>query len=166
MEVVAKTDSLCKEVVVSLHERGLVEGFDEKLAKEVVKYAQRTVDEFPKIDGLKAQLENRAVDSMKLFKVFRDSLKAAIRDMEPGEEQDRLRHLSERTRGFRDDVLECRNTLGHARETKTENGWEICDSDGKVIMTVHDFPNHRKNFLENLQAIREIHQFFVPLEAD
>lgn len=161
MEVVATTDLLCKEVVIALHNQGIADGFDERVSSEVVRSANQIAEDFPKIDGLISQLEHRAVDSMKLFGLFRDLLRAFIRDMDAGEQKDHLRALRGATNSFRDDVILKRNVLGHAKETRSDDGWAILDSDENVIMTADDFPELRRVFLSNLKAIRAIHQLLV-----
>ncbi|WP_249690865.1 response regulator [Stappia sp. WLB 29] len=166
VEVVAVADSLCKDIVLAISAQGLADGADKKLSAQVVQSAQRIVEDFPRLDGLTAQLDHRAVDSMKLFGTFRDLLRVAIREKEDGEEKDHLSAMQLATKNFRAEVLEKRNILGHATEFKSKDGWEIRNSNGDTIMTTHDFPALRRHFLSNLKAIREIHHLLVPQQAE
>lgn len=165
MEVVARADDLCREVVKSLGEAGAAEKICTELNKAVLKSAKSTINTFTSMDDLDSKLANRAVDSMKLFNVFRDLLKDEIMSTPSGREKDQLSALRNATRKYRKDVLKVRNVLGHALENKTDNGWEILDKDGKLFMTVADFPTHRANFIRNLRAIREIHRLLVVEKA-
>ena len=161
MEVVAQADDLCRKVVKSFGETGAAEEICTKLDEAVLKSAESVTRTFPALDDLNSRLASRAVDSTKLFNVFRGLLREAIGSTSSGPKKDQLMELSAATRKYHEDVLKVRNVLGHALENKTEDGWEILDKDGKVFMTVADFPTHRANFIRNLRAIREIHRLLV-----
>lgn len=161
MEVVAQVDDLCRKVVKSFGETGAAEEICTELDKAVLRSAKSTIRTFKSIDNLNSKLANRAVDSTKLFNVFRGLLREAIESTPSGQKKDKLRALSAATRKYREDVLAVRNVLGHALENETDDRWEILDKDGNVFMTVADFPTHRANFIRNLKAIREIHKLLV-----
>ncbi len=161
MEVVAQADDLCRKVVKSFGETGAAEEICTKLDEAVLKSAESVTRTFPELDDLNSRLASRAVDSTKLFNVFRGLLKETIRSTPSGPAKEKLIGLHAATRKYRKDVLKVRNVLGHALENKTEDGWEILDEDGNVFMTVADFPTHRANFIRNLSAIREIHRLLV-----
>lgn len=165
MEVVAQADTLCREVVKSLGEAGAEEKICADLDKAVLRSANSTITTFPKIGDFNGKLASRAVDSTKLFNVFKDLLRAQIKSTPPGPGKDQLSALSAATRKYREDVLAVRNVLAHALENKVDDGWEILDEDGQVFMTVADFPTHRASFLSNLRAIREIHRLLVVEKA-
>ena len=165
MEVVAQADDLCREVVKSIGEAGAAEKICAELDKAVLKSAESAISTFPSLDDLNSRLASRAVDSTKLFNVFRGLLREAIRSTPSGPERDQLMALSAATRTYREDVLKVRNVLGHALENKTDDGWEILDEEGNVFMTVADFPAHRAKFLGNLRSIREIHRLLVVEKA-
>lgn len=165
MEVVAQADDLCRKVVKSFGEAGAAEKICTELDKAVIKSAKSAISTFPALDDLNSKLASRAVDSAKLFNVFRGLLREAIRSTPSGPEKDELRALSAATRKYREEVLAVRNVLGHALENKTDDRWEILDEDGNVFMTVADFPTHRANFIRNLRAIREIHRLLVVEKA-
>ena len=58
------------------------------------------------------------------------------------------------------EVLQPRNTLGHAIEAKGDNGWEVT-SVGKPPITTADFPTLRQNLalhLLNILSLRPILQ--------
>ena len=161
MEVVAQADDLCRKVVRSFGEADAAEEICTELDDAVLRSAQSAIRTFPELDDLNSKLASRAVDSTKLFNVFRGLLKKAIRSTPSGPEKDRLRALSAATRKYREDVLAVRNVLGHALEREAKDGWEILNEDEEVLMTVADFPTHRANFIGNLRAIREIHRLLV-----
>lgn len=161
MGVVAETDDLCREIVLVLEKEGYADGAAAKLDTAIVDGANKLAKEFPELAGLAPRLEHRAVDSMKLFGTFRDLLKAKTNGTSAGERKDQLSSLRSVTRTFRDDVLEPRNVLGHAREERRGDGWAILDRNGNVYLTVQDFPARRSAFLSQLRAIREIHRILV-----
>lgn len=165
MGVVAETDILCRDVVLALANRGLAEKIIGELDCTVVGAANKLKVDFPQLEGLEARLKHRAVDSMKLFNSFRDLLKVAIREVPAGDDKDQLSAMRGETKGFRDQVLNVRNVLGHAKEAKTKEGWVILDENGDVFLTVQDFPTHRRRFLAQLKAIREIHRILVVEKA-
>ena len=165
MEVVAQADDLCRKVVKSFGEAGAAEKICTELDKAVLKSAESVISTFSSKDDLNGKLANRAVDSAKLFKVFRELLKDEIKSTSSGPEKDELMALSAATRKYREDVLRVRNVLGHALEREAEDGWEILDGEGNVFMTVADFPTHRANFIRNLRSIRKIHRLLVVEKA-
>lgn len=165
MEVVARVDNLCREVVKSFGETGAAEEICKELDEAVSRSANSAIRTFPALDDLNSRLASRAVDSTKLFNVFRRLLRETISSTPSGTEKDQLMRLSTATSRYREDVLKVRNVLGHALENKTDNGWEILDEDGNVFMTVDNFPTHRANFISNLRSIQEIHRLLVVEKA-
>ena len=162
MEVVAEADSLFQEVILHLEDHLSELNIINSLDTDVRKSAEDIASGYSNAPDLKSKLEqHRAVDSMKLFRLFRRVVKDKIGSMQDERIKDHLISLHERTKRYDTDVIKIRNVLGHAQEDKSQTGWQILKENGDVLMTVHDFPRHRENFLENLKAIKEIHNILV-----
>lgn len=161
VQVVAEADLLVREIVAALCADGHEEYACSELNKSVSDLATKTLREFPGLEGIHSRLASRAVDSMKLFNLFRELLKRQIATLPTGEAKDQLSSLRIETRNYRKQVIDVRNVLGHSLEQRTEQGWKILNKSGYVYMTIDDFPVHRNNFLSNLRAIREIHEILV-----
>jgi len=161
MEVVAEADLLCKQVILELSNQEHGDFVMESFKESVMSLAEKNLKEFPALTDVDSQLASRAVDSMKLFGVFRELIKKQIKDAPAGEAKDRLRALNNTLKRYRDEVISVRNTLGHALETEADDGWEILDENGDAFMTVSDFPTHRSAFLRSLRSIRDIHEIVM-----
>lgn len=162
MEVVAEVDVICRQVISAIAVDELEVLAIEFLDKAVGTQSQKNLDGFPNLPNLNEKMDHPATDSMKSFNLFRELLKKRINKLPEGEIKDRLRALRVATKDYRTQVIDVRNVLGHALETKNDNGWLILDRDGNSFMTIADFPSYRSNFLSNLRAIREISSFLIP----
>ena len=114
----------------------------------VAKGARVQADGYAKCEDLAARLESRAVTSFHLQK-----LALAITKGEAAC-ADKRKVLGK----YDGEVLQRRNTLGHATETKGENGWEVTSA-GKPAITTADFPKLRQSLahhLTNILSLRPI----------
>lgn len=97
-----------------------------------------------------ARLESRAVTSFHLQKL---ALKITKGNQSCRDEREVLGH-------YDNEVLQPRNTLGHAIETRGLTGWEVT-SVGRTPITSVDFPKLRQNLarhLTNILSLRPILQ--------
>lgn len=161
MSVVSEADLLCREVVLALGEKVDVEASKKRLDKAVTKSNGGVVEEFTNLTDLAERLEHRAVDTMNIFNEFKELTRRYAAQLESGEQKDWIQAKREETRNFRSDVLEVRNTLGHALEKRTDKGWAIVDQNDDVVVSVQDFPKLRRDFLLNLEAIRALHGHLI-----
>lgn len=161
MEVVASVDIICRQVISSLAAGGLEMEAIAFLDNAVCAQSTKTLEEFPTLVGIGSKLNHPAADSMKSFNAFRGLLKRHIKSLPNGERKDRLSALRLETSRYREDVINVRNVLGHALETKNDRGWLILDRSGSPFMTVADFPRYRSSFLQHLRAMQEISQILV-----
>jgi len=164
MEVVAEVDVICGKIISKLAVGELEKLATDFLDKSVLDQSQKNLDEFPTLATLDEKLQHPATDSMKSFNILRKLLRRHIGSLPNGESKDSLSALRAATKNYRNEVIDIRNVLGHAVETRNDKGWLILDRDGNSFMTVEDFPRHRSNFLNNLRAIREISNFLIPEE--
>lgn len=164
MEVVAEVDVICRGVISKLAVGDLEIVATGLLDKAVCAQSKKNLDEFPSLAGLNERMHHGATDSMKSFTVFRELLRRHINSLPAGHGKDQLSALSLETSKYRNEVIDVRNVLGHALETKNEKGWLILDRDGKPFMTIADFPSYRSNFLKNLRAVRAISNLLIPKE--
>jgi CheY-like chemotaxis protein len=162
MEIVAEIDVICRRIITKIAVGELETFAADCLTKEVVALSQKNLDEFPPLPGLAAKMQHRATDSMKSFNAFREVLRKHIGSLPAGQAKDELSRLRNATKDYRIKVLEVRNTLGHALETKDENGWLINDSNGKPYMSVANFTSYRTDFQDHLKAMKEIESLLVP----
>jgi CheY-like chemotaxis protein len=164
MEVVAKVDVICRNIIAKIAVGNHESAASEMLNKAVSVQSQKNLDEYSKLPSLDERMGHPATDSMKSFNVFRELLKIHINELPDGEIKDRLSGLRMDTKDYRTKVIEVRNVLGHALETQNEAGWQILDRHGKLYMTVQDFPRHRSDFLANLRAVHDISKLLIPKE--
>lgn len=162
MEVVAEVDIICREVVNAIAVDDLELLAVQFLDNSVCSQSEANLGKYPALPGLPERLKHPATDSQKSFKLFRELLRKHIQTMPEGEEKDNLKALRVSTREYPKRVIDVRNVLGHALETRDDKGWLILDRDGNQFMTVNDFPDHRSNFLGQLRFIRRIRDILIP----
>jgi CheY-like chemotaxis protein len=169
MKVVAECDDLMKESVLSMSARNsmclhTVSDLDSDVLafiKEVeTKYTAST-----NVD-LAARLKTRAVDSAKLFKHFRRLTKIVTSNGTgfglDSDRIDRLRELRKISKQYVVNVLDKRNTLGHAKEEKEAAGYVL---KGSNEIRVSDFGDLRRTFADHSNAFREMQQLVTILDG-
>ncbi|RVU38136.1 response regulator [Hwanghaeella grinnelliae] len=155
--VVAECDDHYRAILTTLGKHSDLEAKIAALLDEEVQNAQeRSVKGYSSDckGGLAGRIGSRAVTSMTLHKVARK-----ITGYEEFRQlcgaSDALAAARRECKDYTKDVLEVRNTLGHALESRTDNGWEIANPKGEDI-TVARFPQIRETFLVNLEAIKRM----------
>lgn len=165
MRVVAECDEIMRKTVVAMA------GFD---SDHTSRLSELDADVFQFMDGVRSAYENslssgiegrlntRAVDSAKLFNHFRRVIKVVIRSPEEfglsAESVDRIRELRKDTANYVNNVLQRRNVLGHVVEVKSAEGWVLS---GSSEIGVSDFPDIRRLFAVNIDALREISAILI-----
>ena len=161
MEVVAEVDVICRKVILELAVGEAEEVATKFLDKAVCEQSSANLEKFPAQANLAERIDHPATDSMKSFNLFRELLRKHIASLPAGEAKDELRALRVATKNYRDSVLEVRNVLGHALETRNDKGWLILDRNGNPYMTIGDFPRFRSTFLSQLRAVRKISDILI-----
>lgn len=166
MRVVAECDELMKEAVLAMSSRdGACQVLVEKLDEDVLSFIANLESDYKASmeSTLDARLRTRGVDSAKLFHHFRRLTKVAARNSATfgldEDEADRFRELRLVNARYENEVLLRRNTLGHAIELRTDEGWVI---EGKTEMRSADFPEMRRHFAAHIDAVRELAQLVSP----
>lgn len=166
MRVVAECDDIMKAALIYMSSRD-PDGQKSlgKLDSEVFEFINGTKDTYEAAlsEGIEGRLNTRAVDSAKLFDHFRRLTKVATGS--PNEfglsaaQVERLRELRNSTTNYTKDVLQRRNILGHVIEVKGSDGWVLT---GSKEISVSDFPDIRRLFSVNIDALREMNEILVP----
>jgi len=78
---------------------------------------------------------------------------------------DEIRDLLRSLRDYKRQVLWRRNTLAHALEERTANGWVIHRGNAEPL-TVADFQRYRRDFLSNLSDLRQLRALLIPEKAE
>ena len=166
VEVVAECDAAMRKAVLAMHDKHeRCSSLLEKLDGDVEDGARELADSYGRArqGDLRDRLATRSVDSAKLYKHFRRSTKAALSVSEAFQldepAKDELRSLHLETADYDEKVIRKRNSLGHAREVRSETGWTLEDSGG---IDVGDFPELRRNFASQLQAIKRMVVLLAP----
>jgi CheY-like chemotaxis protein len=169
MRVVAECDELMKAAVLSMCNRDAsCADKSNELDLDVVKFLEEMMEKYKAaIEGdLAGRLNTRAVDSAKLFKHFRRLTQVATKYPQTfgldESKVERLRELRSSSAQYDQKVLIKRNILGHVIEVKGENGWVL---QGSNEISVTDFPDLRRVFAAHIDAIREIKEIVVFLDA-
>lgn len=111
------------------------------------------------ITNLSDLLDDHTISSGLLFNEVRDQVRA----LDVGDDvRDVLRAL----RDYQNCVLKRRNTLAHALEERTQNGWSIYRRDARRPLTVEDFARYRADFLSHLRDVRRLRVLLVGEQAD
>lgn len=169
MRVVAECDDLMKVAMLSMCARdpncaGKIESLDSDVLK-FLDEAKQAYEE-SKAKDLRARIETRAVDSMKLFKHFRRLTQVAAASPATfglnDADADRLRELRKSSAQYDQKVLHKRNLLGHVVEVEGDAGW-ILQGSGEI--TVNDFADIRRVFAEHAKAFREMRRLVTLLDG-
>lgn len=166
MRVVAECDEIMKEAVISMSGRdneclSRLTELDNDVLTFIREMKVRYEDSYD--GGIEGRLNTRAVDSAKLFSHFRRLTKIATSSprkfgLDSGQVE-RLRELRENTKKYTEEVLARRNILGHAIETKGNEGWILT---GSKEINVADFPDIRRVFAINIDSLREMNNILLP----
>lgn len=160
MRVVAECDSLMQEGVRYMsNNSNACSNMISEMDKDVFNFYKEKNNQY--LIASKGSLDDRmgtfAIDSTKLYKHFRRTVKAALIDSESfrltAEVRDELRSLNRRTAQYDSAVLKKRNILGHAQEVEGEYGWEV---HGSQEISTNDFPDLRRSFAEHIDGFRRI----------
>lgn len=79
---------------------------------------------------------------------------------------DDVRAARHEIRQYRDKVLAVRNTLAHALEERTDDGWRISRRGSNPDLTWRDFELFRSDFLTHLRHVRELRQLLIGQQAE
>jgi hypothetical protein len=148
MGVVGRCDDEFKKMLLSNFngaedaKKALIEA---ELAQLVNSAKERSSDGFSKCESFDERLQSRCVTSFTLYRLAMFILKG-----NPDFSAER-RLLCQ----YDPNVLEPRNRLAHAVESRTDGGWSV-ESNEKPAITLNDFPQLRKDLathLANVQAI-------------
>ena len=149
MATVGRCDAMLREIACLAYQRLDEDGRHEietKLDDFVISGADRLVAKYKSIEGFEARVRtSRAVTSMHLYKVCREVTRGLAGADGPREVG----------RRYGDDLLTPRNTLGHAREERGEDGWEVRSDDGTTITAEH-FGDMRTRFGQQEAAVAEL----------
>lgn len=169
MRVVAECDDIMQKAILWMCEH------DKKCAEKVTELDKDVTDSMEELgtkyqlavsESLRSRLGTRAVDSAKLYKHFRRLTKVAAATPDTfgldREQADRLRELRRISAQYSDNVLGKRNILGHAVEVQGESGWVL---EGSGEISVEDFPEIRRIFATNIDAVREMSGLILLLDA-
>jgi CheY-like chemotaxis protein len=160
MRVVAECDDIMKEAVIALSasDPDSPKRLGE-LDSDVFEFmkSMKLAYEAALSGGIQGRLTSRAVDSAKLYNHFRRLTKVVTKSptefgLDDGE-IDRIRELRKETADYVKNVLQRRNTLGHVVEVQGEDGWVLS---GSSEINVGDFPDIRRLFALNIDALREM----------
>ena len=157
MRVVAECDELMRRGVRTMTGLGGgYEGMIQALDSDVIEFLTDTEGRYrAAMQGtLDDRLNNRAVDSGKLYNHFRRLTKEVAKNGRAlgldSDITDRLRELRRSTSQYHQNVLQKRNTLGHVRELEGPDGWRLEGGD----IDLADFPSLRRAFAEHIDAFR------------
>jgi DNA-binding NarL/FixJ family response regulator len=165
MRVVAECDEIMKETVISISQRdpNTPKNLSE-LDKDVLEFINQMRNNYESSlrEGIEGRLNSRAVDSAKLFNHFRRLTKVVTGSPDSfglnAVQVDRLRELRANTSQYTNNVLKRRNILGHVVEVQGANGWVLT---GSNEINVTDFPDIRRLFAANIDALREMNNILV-----
>ena len=117
------------------------------------------LDRAAEITDLAALLDDPVSSSSVLFiEVYR---RADAMDV-----SDEVRAARHEIRQYRDKVLAVRNTLAHALEQRTADGWRITRRPPNPDLTVHDFDRYRADFLTHLRHVRQLRELLIGQQAE
>jgi CheY-like chemotaxis protein len=151
--VVAECDQDFRAILVGLAPDDGADEIAESLRQRVRVASEKqvaTVEELRTLDDL---LGSTAVHSAALFLEVKERAQARGGD-------ELLTILRKLKKGYQSQVLGRRNTLAHALEARTENGWQIVRSAGDPV-TVADFPRYRTEFQTQLGLVRRLREILV-----
>ncbi len=167
MQVVADCDDLMRRGVETMTcwDNGFGEMVKE-LDCEVLEFIKNSKKNYKDaMNGtISDRIDTRAIDSGKLHNHFR-RLTKELANKNPllldDKKVDHLRELRKITSNYDPEVLQKRNTLGHAKESKGPSGWVL--QGGNI--NSDDFPKLRQTFTEHIIAFQEMIDIIESLDS-
>lgn len=152
--VVAECDGELRAILLHLaRDQEVHDTMIDSIRKRIAAGAERASEELGKVDKVSTLLDGALVPSGVLFGEARDRARAA-------NGSDEVRALLRSLKGYPQSLLWRRNTLAHALEERTEDGW-IIRRKNAAPMTVADFERFRRDFLGHLKDIRALRELLV-----
>ena len=120
---------------------------------------QRLLEEAGKVSDLAGLLDEPMSSSSVLFMEVYERTKAP--DL-----SDEVRTARREIRQYHVKVLAVRNTLAHALEEHTADGWRIARRRPNHDLTVNDFKQYRADFLSHLRHVRHLRELLIGQQAE
>lgn len=146
--VVAECDQDFRAVLAHLGTAGASDDIIASLRKKVCEANEKQCAELGKLETLDAMLSSHGVHSAALFAEVKERAQAAGGD-------ELLAVVRKLNRNYVGKVIKRRNTLAHALEERTDDGWRIARNEGDPV-TVTDFPQYRQDFGSQLALVRRL----------
>lgn len=151
--VVAECDQDFRAILAHLGSKGAAGEIAESLRQRVREAAASQADIVEGLTTLEELLESHAVHSGALYLEVKERARTHGGD-------ELLSIVRRLHRGFLSQVIGRRNTLAHALEARTDEGWQIVRSSGDPV-TVADFPRYRTEFQTQLGLVRRLREILV-----
>ena len=157
--VVAECDHEFRAVLLhwgaeSENEAKLVESIKERARNG----SRRQLDRAAQIASLGELLDASVSSSVLFMEVY-----TRVDGMEVSDEVRATRYA---LRQYGEKVLAVRNTLAHALEERTEDGWRITRRAPNRDLTVRDFERYRADFLTHLRHVRQLREFLIDQQTE
>jgi DNA-binding response OmpR family regulator len=153
--VVAECDSELRTILFHLtKDAAKHDAIVGSLKSRIMEGAKERAEKLEGLNDIAALLSGPAVPSGILFSELKDQARAA-------DQSDNMRDLLRSLKDYPKSVLFRRNTLAHALEVRTQDGWSINRGNAKPL-TVADFERYRRDFLSHLKDIRTLRSLLVP----
>jgi len=151
--VVAECDEDFRAILTHLGGGGAGNEIAESLRNRVRDGAARQIETVDGLATLRDLLASNAVHSGALYNEVKERARAMGGD-------ELLTIVRKLNRGYLSQVIGRRNTLAHALEGRTDNGWQIIRSEGDPV-TVADFPRYRTEFQTQLELVRRLKAILI-----
>jgi DNA-binding response OmpR family regulator len=153
--VVAECDSELRTILLHLSKDAAKhDAIVGSVKARILEGTKERAEKLDTLDDIVALLGGPAVPSGILFSESKEQARAA-------DGSDNMRDLLRSLKNYPKSVLFRRNTLAHALEVRTQDGWEINRGNAKPL-TVADFERYRRDFLSHLKDIRTLRSLLVP----
>jgi len=154
-QVVADCDQQLRQIVLHFgREPEKAEGIIASIKGRIAKFSEEQVQKLEKFGTLEELIYGLPVPSGVLFSEARDRARS-----ENG--SDEVRDVLRGLKNYPAKVLFRRNTLAHALEERTENGWVIHREKGEPL-TRADFERYRADFLAQQRDVRLLRKLLLP----
>lgn len=152
--VVAECDNELRTILLHLSKEAAAhDAMVKSLKTRILDGAKERAEKLNGLNDIAILLGSPAIPSGILFSEAKDQARKI-------DGSDDMRDLLRSLKNYPKDVLFRRNTLAHALEMRTQNGWEINRGNAKPL-TVSDFERYRRDFLSHLQYIRTLRSLLV-----
>lgn len=153
--IVAECDQELRLILVHLAGQVVTEETIVNSLKERIRSSgEEQFGRISQIQELASLLDDHAVTSGALFHETRDLLRK-------NSQSDEILAILRSIKNYPNDILNRRNTLAHALEERTENGWRIVRRGSSKPLTVADFQRYRSGFLSHLRLLRDMRGLLV-----